>query len=85
MELTNHTERLKFIQTYQVKDDATLRKVIYGGAVSFVNVRNQFERLISAFLHFQSGRKKKEYANKTFDQFIVQDILFRSYTNLLYY
>ena len=74
MKLTNHTERLKFIHNYQVKDGDTLRKIIDGGAVSFVNVRHPFERLISAYLHFRTVRKKKE-ENKTFEQFIVEDIL----------
>ena len=44
-----------------------------GGTVSFVNVRHPFERLISAFLHFQ--KFVGGYADKTFEQFIVQDIL----------
>ena len=50
MKLTNHTERLKFIHTYKVEDEDTLRRIIDGGAVSFVNVRHPFERLISALL-----------------------------------
>ena len=38
------------------------------GAVSFVNVRHPFERLVSAFLMMRN-------VNMTFEQFIVQNIL----------
>ena len=44
-----------------------------GRALSFVNVRHPFERLISAFLMFR--KIYPEYANTTFEQFIVEDIL----------
>ena len=68
MKLTNHTDRLSFQHTYQVKDEENLRKIIDGGAISFVNVRHPFDRLISAYLYLRTE-------NKTFEEVIMQEIL----------
>ena len=80
MKLTNHSnqsmdrvnDRIRFLHTYQIKDQETLRLILEGDPVSFVNVRHPFERLVSGYL---MAKKHQDYIEKTFEQFVLQDVL----------
>ena len=73
MKLTNQTHRGNFLEKYKIADAATLRHILEGDPVSFVNVRHPYERLVSAFLmQKQNGVLT---AAKTFEQFIIEDVL----------
>ena len=75
MKLTNQTDRYRFLHTYQIKDAATLRHILEGDPVSFVNVRHPYERLVSAFtMTKNAGHLAVE---KTFKEFIVKDVLMK--------
>ena len=79
MKLTNHSnqsmdrvrDRIQFLHTYQIKDEETLRLILEGDPVSFVNVRHPFERLVSGYL------MAKKHQEKTFEQFVLEDVLMK--------
>ena len=80
MKLTNFTgttvrDRIQFLHTYRVKDSKSLRDILAGHPVSFVTVRHPFERLVSGYSMVKS--EKKDYADTTFHDFIIKDVIMK--------
>jgi hypothetical protein len=51
MKLSNktNTDRLEFMRSYQIKDMETLKYILAGNPLNFVNLRHPYDRLVSDF------------------------------------
>ena len=74
---------------FQIKDIQTLNTIINGNPISFTNVRQPFERLVSGYLMIKSNRDSeaiKSYQNldltfESFEQFVILNVLLKAHAS----
>ena len=82
-------QRGNFVKHFQIKDIQTLNTIINGNPISFTNVRQPFERLVSGYLMIKSNRDSeaiKSYQNldltfESFEQFVILNVLLKAHSS----